>query len=33
LDLHAWIEPVGRGGALGLAERIVAPLDIDRPAC
>jgi hypothetical protein len=33
LDLHALIELIERGCPLGLAVRILAPLDTERPAC
>ena len=33
LDLHALIGLIERGCAPGLAARILAPLDTDRPEC
>jgi hypothetical protein len=33
LDLHALIELIERGCPPGLAARILAPLDTERPAC
>jgi hypothetical protein len=33
VDLHALIELVERGCPPGIAARILAPLDMDRPEC